>query len=62
VKFILQPDGSVLRIVEASDGPEFWRADGSAICPTCERSFRDHPVSADYDFLHVLCNGELVKL
>lgn len=49
---------------------EFTRASGDATCRNCGKPYREHPndrrpEAAAYDgtpFLHVLCDGKLVKL
>lgn len=46
---------------------EWYRADGGAIC-SCGMSYREHPYDLNdlaYDgspYMHVLCNGDRVKL
>ncbi len=55
---------------------KFFRADGGCLCPSCSRPYRVHPycansalpestqcssISKEY-ILHVLCNGDHVKL
>jgi hypothetical protein len=60
------------RLVEATEAelgpPEEHRASGSVTCTDCGKAYRDHPLDlsqVSYDglpFLHVLCNGERVKL
>ena len=48
--------------------PEFYRADGNCICKICNKLYIDHPMSKEYlswvcePYLHILCNGDLVKL
>lgn len=47
--------------------PEFYRAAGDCICGVCKLPYRKHPFHKATDwqgepFLHVLCNGENVKL
>lgn len=45
----------------------FYRASGDKIC-TCGRKYYDHPMDekvldyAGQPFLHILCNGDRVKL
>lgn len=47
---------------------DYSRAGGGATCEACGRTLRDHPMDLQhvgYDrrpFLHVLCDGRLVKL
>ena len=38
-----------------------YRASGSMKC-SCGWEYRQHPNDENYDFLHVLCNGDRVKL
>lgn len=50
-----------------SEPPEFTRAGGESICEECGKVLREHPYypQPGYDgkpFLHVLCNGRVVKL
>lgn len=48
--------------------PEMRRASGDCLCDLCGREYRRHPFTFEYTdwngepFLHVLCNGDLVKL
>lgn len=48
--------------------PEMRRADGRVLCELCHREYRRHPFTFEHldwndePFLHVLCNGDLVKL
>lgn len=44
------------------EDPPFLRAMGAAECPTCGEQYWRHPVSVRWDWLHVLCDGTLVKL
>ena len=52
------------------DGVEFTRASADAVCKQCCKEYRDHPMdrrpeAANWQgdpFLHVLCNGKVVKL
>lgn len=45
-----------------------YRANQDCICPLCGKRYIDHPMNKevlswqDEPFLHVLCNGDLVKL
>ena len=41
---------------------EVDRADGGVECDACGLHYRDHPESAIYPFLTVLCGGRFVKL
>lgn len=50
------------------DYPEFIRASGNCICPTCGKTYSKHPDEMKYldwnghPYLNKLCNGTLVKL
>jgi hypothetical protein len=48
-----------LRLVDPT--PEFERAGGDCLCPTCLLPYRDHPTHPDPTF-HVVCDGSVVKL
>jgi hypothetical protein len=39
-----------------------YRTDGRMHCGACGRKYIDHPVSVHVPFLHVICNGDFVKL
>lgn len=45
-----------------------FRADQNCICPICSKRYGDHPYAKeaidfeDRPFLHVLCDGSIVKL
>ena len=47
---------------------EWYRADGCCLCEICTYEYRLHPLDTedlDYQgnpFMHVLCNGDRVKL
>ena len=41
---------------------EWFRAAGDCECPVCGHEYRLHPVDETDEWLHVLCNGERVKL
>ena len=54
---------------------DFQRANGDCVCPTCKRSYYDHPYCQNSELaeqlrsssfpeyiLHVLCDGRHVKL
>jgi hypothetical protein len=53
---------------EGEEHLDYNRADGHAFCMSCDRKLRDHPMDLEhvgYDrkpFLHVRCDGSLVKL
>lgn len=41
----------------------FYRASGDCPCPVCEQTYADHEFDVPgHHFLHVLCNGNRVKL
>lgn len=43
--------------------PENWyRTGGDCICTTCNKVYYDHPHLFPWIVLHVLCNGDCVKL
>jgi len=53
------------------DTPDFKRAGGDTVCPTCRKCYYDHPRHRYTDhpddpsrtlFLRLLCNGTYVKL
>ena len=41
---------------------DYVRAGGDCVCETCGRTYWRHPVLDPYSWLHVLCDGLLVKL
>jgi len=41
---------------------KFFRASGDCLCPRCSYEYWKHPEDAVEEWLHVLCNGERVKL
>ena len=47
---------------------DFIRASGDCVCPVCGETYYKHPYNLDivdgngYPWLHVLCDGTLVKL
>lgn len=41
---------------------DWYRAAGDCLCPKCGFEYRSHPVDSTDEFLHVLCNGDRVKL
>ena len=47
---------------------DYWRASGDCICNWCGRNYYSHPMhmkKLDWNgdpYLHVLCNGDKVKL
>jgi ribA/ribD-fused uncharacterized protein len=53
---------------EDDDLNKAYRASGNCICNICGKKYYDHPMSAKYKswqnemYLHILCNGDLVKL
>ena len=52
---------------EEADLRRMFRASGDCICETCGKEYWRHPFSKhrswqDEPFLHVLCDGSLVKL
>lgn len=42
--------------------PDYIRADGTCVCPTCGALYWRHARHPDYEWLHVLCSGKAVKL
>ena len=52
----------------SSEQTPFYRANGDCICPDCGKRYMDHPMDKwvlsfdGYPILHILCNGERVKL
>jgi hypothetical protein len=56
--------------IDGVDGVEFTRASADAVCRHCRKDYQDHPMdrrpeAANWQgdpFLHVLCNGNVVKL
>ena len=48
--------------------PTVVRASGQVLCPTCSKPYRDHPWfllsrnDQGRPFLHLLCDGTVVKL
>ena len=56
------------RAGESDTEVEFLRASGDVICEDCGKKYYDHPMDRenldfnDGPFLHILCNGERVKL
>lgn len=46
----------------ARESGEWCRASGDCVCERCLLEFRLHPVDPRDEFLHVLCNGDRVKL
>lgn len=56
-------------IINADGWPEelgFYRAHQDCICERCGREYRKHQMAGpkfdDYYWLHLLCNGDLVRL
>lgn len=47
------------RLVEEGN---WYRADGSCVCPSCDDEYQYHPAVEGYDWLNRLCTGDLVKL
>ena len=47
---------------DANGIPEFNRASGLMCCNQCGRVYYDHPPHPIFSFLHILCNGRIVKL
>jgi hypothetical protein len=46
--------------IEAGD---WHRASGQCVCDVCGKLYYDHPYFAEpYEFLTILCNGDIVKL
>lgn len=42
---------------------DWYRASGDCICPGCGKLYYDHPHFAEpYEWLNILCGGDLVKL
>lgn len=41
---------------------EWYRSAGDCLCPLCDREYRLHPSDPEDEFLHILCNGDRVKL
>ena len=41
---------------------DFFHCSGQVSCPVCGHLYYDHPHHAKDDFLHVTCQGKLVKL
>lgn len=39
-----------------------YRASGTMICNKCGKEYRKHPCHPEYNFLVILCNGDIVKL
>jgi len=39
-----------------------WKRAGDCQCDKCDKTYGQHPVLLHYHFLHLLCNGDLVKL
>lgn len=56
------------RVSSIKDTLPIRRAGGDCLCSECSRSYYDHPMidnMLDYNqepFLHMLCNGDVVKL
>lgn len=42
--------------------PDFQRAGGDCVCPTCGYLYVEHPEAVPYPWLRLLCNGKYVKL
>ena len=46
----------------------FYRASGECICSECGRDYYSHPYASeardrdDQPYLHIICNGDIVKL
>ena len=62
----IDPDAWKLQNIESwpfeDDEPRYFRAAGDCICKLCGKKYIDHPTHEDLTFLHVLCDGRLVKL
>ena len=58
------------RVTEVPDGDtrDMIRTSGECVCPDCNELYRRHPMASrpvdwnGYPFLHVLCDGTLIKL
>jgi hypothetical protein len=54
--------------LQATGGPEIYRADGDMVCNQCQHTYYQHPLDReirddhDQPFIHRLCNGDRVKL
>lgn len=49
--------------IDKMDNGEMYRASGDCICEKCGKLYYDHDYFAEpYEFLNILCNGDLVKL
>lgn len=41
---------------------EWFRAAGACTCPVCNKTYYEHPSIVGYEWLVLLCNGQVVKL
>lgn len=41
---------------------DFYRADGRVKCEVCGDTYSRHPMYPLFPFVHIICNGDLVKL
>jgi hypothetical protein len=42
---------------------DMYRAGGDVICKHCNKLYYDHPYFAEpYEWLTIICNGDIVKL
>lgn len=41
---------------------KFYRADGRIDCTVCGKTYSRHPMYPLFPFVHIICNGDLVKL
>ena len=49
--------------LDKMDNGEVYRASGNCVCDICGKLYYDHDYFAEpYEFLNILCNGDLVKL
>lgn len=47
--------------VRVEDG-DWIRAAGDVLCKTCGYAYREHAPIVGFEWLHMLCNGKIVKL
>lgn len=68
VRGFLDEGGASRYFKQVQADPEFFRASGDCLCPTCEEPYRKHSYdmkvldSEGHPWLHVLCDGTRVKL
>jgi hypothetical protein len=52
----------LLLVVDEGSYADFYRANHECMCPACGEAYWRHAVDPFERYLHVLCNGDRVKL